>query len=158
MNVSKEQEEYKIGTIMLLISGLLMLVWGIVYLCTGIIVGGLTTIVMSIMILVVGWMSCRVWLALKQRDESLLTDYEREWFMKLKIDDKTKEVTHILQHGNRFQKILVVCNPFGILEIIWISQGIRGFLSKGTYEFLWALVRYDYWDKAKLIWTRKVLA
>jgi hypothetical protein len=67
-------------------------------------------------------------------------------------------VENILVHGNRIQKILVVCDLSFILRIIWITEGVKGFLSVNNYKFLWALIRYDYWDKAKLIWQRKVLA
>jgi hypothetical protein len=76
---------------------------------------------------------------------------------KKKIEKQTKRAEYILEHGNRIQKILLVCDPSTELKMMWLTGGLKLFLNKITWKYLWSLIRYDYWDKAKLIWDRKVL-
>jgi hypothetical protein len=71
--------------------------------------------------------------------------------------DYIVKVNDIMKHGNRLQKILVVCDLSFLFKTLWVMGGLRIFLKKSTYNFFWTVLRYDYWPKAQLLWRREGL-
>jgi hypothetical protein len=72
--------------------------------------------------------------------------------------DYIVKVNDIMKHGNRLQKILVVCDLSFLFKTLWLMGGLRIFLKISTYRFFWTVIRYDYWNKVNLIWRKKALA
>ncbi len=71
-----------------------------------------------------------------------------------KIELESKKLEYILQYGNSLQKICAVIGIGFVFKMLWLSR----WKFKGKWMSFIPMTVKDDWDKARLIWRRKVLA